>query len=82
MATLPLATGGTVDVYAHANRWTPSHIIVCWNDDEWHRHWAWVPAGNVRRVTDSEWDVEEYRRCPDHLRGIQWDAQLPGILPE
>jgi hypothetical protein len=81
MASLPLASGGTVDVYAHADRWNPSHILVSWVDDEWHHHWAWVPAGNVRRVTDSEWDIEEYRRCPEHRRGIRWAARLPGFLP-
>jgi hypothetical protein len=70
MASLPLAGGGTVDVYAHADRWDPSHILVSW------------PAGNVRRVTDSEWDIEEYRRRPDKIRGVQWRSRLPGFLPE
>jgi hypothetical protein len=80
MATVPL-TSGTVDVYAYANRWNPFHVLVTWQDDEWHSHWAWIPAGNVRRVTDSEWDIEEYRRCPEHLRGVQWGDRLPGFLP-
>jgi hypothetical protein len=82
MASVPLAAGGTMDVYAHADRWNPSHILVSWVDDEWHHHWAWVPAGNVRRVTDSQWDIEEYRRCPEHLRGVRWGTRLPGFLPE
>lgn len=80
MASLPLADGGTVDVYAHADRWNPSHILVSWLDDDRHVHWAWIPAGNVRRVTDSEWDIEEYRRCPDNLRGIRWSDRLPGFM--
>lgn len=42
MATLPLSDG-TVDVYAVAERWNPSFILVSWQDDEWHAHWAWIP---------------------------------------
>ena len=80
MATLPLAAG-TVDVYAVAERWNPSFILVSWQDDEWHAHWAWIPAGNVLRVNDSEWDIEEYRRCPEKLRGVRWANRLPGFLP-
>lgn len=81
MASLPLAGGGTVDVYAQADRWNPSHILVSWQDHERHPHWAWIPAGNVRRVNDSEWDVEEYWRCPENLRGVRWGNRLPGFLP-
>ena len=81
IATLPLAGGATVDVYAHADRWNPTHILVSWLDDEYRPHWSWIPAGNVRRVTDSEWDVEEYRRCPENLRHIRWAGRLPGFLP-
>jgi hypothetical protein len=80
MATLPLVAG-TVDVYAYASRWSPSHILVSWQDHEYHAHWAWIPAGNVRRVTDSEWDIEEYRRCPERLRGVSWGNRPPGFLP-
>jgi len=72
LASLPLADGGTVTVYAVAERWNPSHILVGWADDGRHAHWAWLPAGNVERVTDSDWDIEEYRRCHEHLRGIHW----------
>src|SRR2546423_877238 len=73
VAGLPLAAGGMVDVSANADRWNRTHVLASWLDDAWHRHWAWVPAGNVRRVTDSEWDIEEYRRCPEHLRHVRWD---------
>jgi hypothetical protein len=79
MATLPLV-GGTVDVYAYASRWNPSRILVSWQDDAYHSHWAWIPAGSVRRVTDSEWDIEEYRRCPEHLRSVRWGARMPGCV--
>jgi hypothetical protein len=81
MASIPLAGGRTVDVYGHASRWTPSEIAVSWADDGDHAHWAWIPASNARRVTDSEWDIEEYRRCPEKLRGIRWGDRPPGFLP-
>lgn len=80
VATVPLVAG-TVDVYAAAQRWNPTQILVAWQDDDHHPHWAWVPAGNVRRVTDSEWDIEEYHRCPVKLRGVRWGDRLPGFLP-
>jgi hypothetical protein len=81
IASVPPADGSTVSVYAVAERWNPSHILVSWADDGRHSHWAWVPAGNVERVSDSEWDIEEYRRCPDNLRHIRWGNRLPGFLP-
>ena len=37
IAMLPLATG-SVDVYAMAQRWTPSHILVSRQDDGDHSH--------------------------------------------
>ena len=63
------------------NAGTPSNVLVSWDDDADHNDWAWVPAGNVRRVTDSEWDIEEYRRCPEKLRAIRWGFRPPGFLP-
>lgn len=80
LARLPLANGGTVTAYAVAQRWNPSHIRMGWADDSRHSHWAWIPAGNVERVRDSEWDIEEYRRCPEHLRGVRWGNRLPRFL--
>jgi hypothetical protein len=82
MAGIPLAGGSTVEVYAVAERWNPSYVLVAWADDAGHKHWAWVPAGNIRRVTDSEWDIEEYRRSPEKLRPIRWGNRLPGFLPD
>jgi hypothetical protein len=81
IATVPLADGGTVSVYAVAERWNPSHILASWADDGGHANWAWIPAGNVERISDSEWDIEEYRRCPDTMRLIRWGNRLPGFLP-
>ncbi|BCW69975.1 hypothetical protein [Arthrobacter sp. NicSoilB8] len=67
-------------VYAVAERWNPSHIFS-WADDGRHPHWAWIPAGNVERVNDSEWDIREYHRCPENLRSIQWGDRPPGFIP-
>lgn len=80
-ASVPLADGGAVHVYAWAERWNPSSVLVRWADDGRHAHWAWIPAGNVERVTNSDWDIEEYRRCPENLRSIRWGNRLPGFLP-
>lgn len=81
LAALPPADGGTVTVYAVAERWNPSYVLVGWADEARHGHWAWIPTANVERVSDSDWDTEEYRRCPKHLRGIRWGNRLPGFLP-
>jgi hypothetical protein len=40
-----------------------------------------IPAGNVERVSDLDWDIEEYWSCSEHLRGIRWRNRLPGFLP-
>jgi len=80
-AEVPLAGGGAVAVYAFAERWNPSNVLVGWVDDGRHSHWAWVPGGNVERITDSEWDIDEYRRCPESLRSMRWGDRLPGFLP-
>lgn len=82
MADIPITGGGTVNVYAHASRWTKDRVVVRWEDDADQWHWAWVPTTNVRKITDSEWDLEEYRRCPESLRGVRWGDRLPGFLPE
>lgn len=80
-AALPLTTGGTLRVYGEASRWGRGHVIVSWLDDAWHPHWAWIPAGNVRRLTDSEWDIIEYQRCSPDRRPIRWGNRLPGFIP-
>lgn len=81
-AAVPLMTGGTVRVYGEASRWGHGHIIVSWFGDERHPHWAWIPTGNVRRMTDSEWDVIEYHQCSPGRRGFRWGSRMPGFLPE
>lgn len=63
-ARVPLADGGTVSVYAVAERWNPSHVLVGWADDGRHSHWAWIPVGNVERISDSEWDWPVDSRIP------------------
>lgn len=77
-AAVPLVAGGTVKVYGEASHWGNGHIIVSWFDDPWHPHWAWIPAGNVRRLTDSEWDIIEYHRCQRGQRPIRLGNDCPG----
>lgn len=79
---VPLAGGAVAEVYGRASRWTAAHIHVNWQDDSDHFQGAWVPAANVRKATESEWDIEEYRRTPENLRMVQWGHRFPGFLPE
>ena len=81
-ALVPLKAGGTVAVYAEAKHWNRTQISVNWYDDDKVSLTAWLPKGDVRPVTDTEWDIDEYNRCPEWLRVIQWGKRLPGFLPE
>lgn len=79
-ATLP-ASPAPVTVYAQASRWNGDRVLVEWEDDSRRKHWTWVDRGAVEAVTDSEWDIWEYHRCPDNIRGVRWGDRLPGFLP-
>ena len=79
---VPLTGGGTVAVFGEATRWTATQILVTWVDDAGHYHSAWVPPGNVRKLTASEWDIIEYNMCPPERRPIRWGNRFPGMLPE
>lgn len=81
-AQIPLKTGGTIAVYAHATHWSKTQISVQWYDDDKISLATWLPKESVRPVTESEWDIDEYNRCPEMLRVIQWGKRMPGILPE
>lgn len=81
-ALVPLRAGGTVAVYAEAKYWNQTQISIQWYDDDKESMTAWLPKDSVRPVTDSEWDVDQYNRCPSWLRGIRWGVRLPGFLPE
>lgn len=81
LAAVPLAGGGTVNVYGESSRWSSTHVSVSWVDDNQQTSWAWIPKANVRRATDSEWDIDQYRRCAEVNRVIRWGKRLPGFLP-
>jgi hypothetical protein len=49
---------------------------------EFHALWAWTPAGKIRSVPDSEWDIEVYRRCLENLRGVRWGLTTARLLVE
>lgn len=80
MATLP-TTPAAETVYAHAARWNGDRILVEWEDDDRRKQWTWVDGDAVEPVTDSEWDIWEYHRCPVNIRGVRWGNRLPGFLP-
>jgi hypothetical protein len=81
-AAVPLADGGSVEVYGEASRWSAEQVHVRWADDEGHFHAAWLPTSAVRRLTASEWDIIEFHNCPENLRHVRWGKRLPGFLPE
>lgn len=81
-AAVQLTDGGTVTVYGEASRWSDELVHVRWADDEEHFHASWVPMANVRRLTDSEWDIIEFHACPPELRHVRWGSRMPGFLPE
>lgn len=80
-AQVPLKDSGTVGVYAHATHWNQTQISVQWSDDDKNTLTAWLPKKNVRPVTNSEWDIDQYNRTPEWLRGIRWGNRFPGFLP-
>ncbi|AYR00915.1 hypothetical protein PP636_gp58 [Arthrobacter phage Hestia] len=80
-AAVQLVGGGSVQVYGEASRWSPDQVHVRWADDKGHFHASWLPNANVRRLTDSEWDIIQYHQCPENLRHVQWGKRLPGFLP-
>ncbi|MGJ9371825.1 hypothetical protein [Nesterenkonia sp. CF4.4] len=43
---------GTVD--AKVRRWTPTRVLVVWDDDAHDRRSAWVPADWVTRIDRAE----------------------------
>jgi hypothetical protein len=81
-ANVPLRGGGSVAVYAHATHWNRTQINIRWDDDEKDTLTAWLPKNDVRPATNSEWDIDQYNRCPESLRAIRWGKRLPGFLPE
>ncbi|BCW61827.1 hypothetical protein [Arthrobacter sp. StoSoilB22] len=81
-AQVPLKAGGTVAVYAEATQWNKTQISVQWYDDDKVSLTAWLSREKVRPVTNSEWDIDEYNRCPEWLRSVQWGKRPPGFLPE
>ena len=53
---------------------------MAWAGVDWSPHWSWIPAGNVRRVTDPAWDIEETGAVRG-TRVASGGGRLPGFLP-
>lgn len=81
-AWVPLKAGGRVGVYAEAVHWNATQIHVRWFDDDKESLTAWVAKEDVRPVTASEWDIDQFNRCEESLRSIRWGKRPPGFLPE
>lgn len=85
-ARIQIKGGAALHVYAEATAWNATQIHVRWHDDNNDSLTSWVSKDDVRRVTDSEWDIDEYNRTPEWLRVVRWGAnfehRLPGFLPQ
>jgi hypothetical protein len=81
-ATVTLQDGGTTTVYAEATAWNQTQIHVRWHDDNTDSLTTWAPKADVRPVTESEWDIDQYNRTPEWSRPIRWGHRMPGFLPE
>lgn len=81
-ALVPLAGDGSLAVYAEATHWNRSQVHVQWVDDNKDSFVTWLPSESVSPVTDSEWDIDQFHRCPEWLRSVRWGKRLPGFLPE
>jgi hypothetical protein len=55
IAQVPLEDGDTVEVHGYATFYTQEWVTVDWNDDNYQHFNAWIPATNVRRPLEGEW---------------------------
>lgn len=76
--TAVLPSQPPVTVHARAARWNGDRVLVEWEDDDRRKHWTWVGRDAVVPVSDVDWDVWEFGRAPEHLRGIRWGERSPG----
>ena len=56
IAKVPLAGGGTVEVHGYATHYNQEWVSVAWTDDQSQHGTCWVPATDVRRPGEGEWD--------------------------
>ena len=55
IAKVPLAAGGTVEVHGYATHYTQEWVSLAWTDDVFSHCTCWVPAADVRRPGEGEW---------------------------
>jgi hypothetical protein len=55
IAQVPLTSGGSVVIHGYATHYTQEWVTVVWNDDNTQHFDCWVPAADVRRPAEGEW---------------------------
>ena len=81
-ARVRLTNGDTTTVYAEATAWNQTQIHVQFHDDNNDSLTTWALKADVRPVTESEWDIDQYNRTDSSRRHIRWGYRMPGFLPE
>lgn len=79
--TITVESGARLEVLGQGTRWAGDWICFSWVDDEDQTNWSWVPRGDVRKVTDSEWDVHVFNRLPPSMQAHRWERCPPGFIP-
>ncbi|MFF1382750.1 hypothetical protein ACFVWT_04210 [Arthrobacter sp. NPDC058288] len=80
-ATLTVNGGQRLEVLGEGSRWAADWICFSWVDDEDQTNWTWLPRSDVRKVTDSEWDIHVFNRMPPALQAHRWERCPPGFIP-
>jgi hypothetical protein len=55
---------------------------LSWVDHDGRTNWAWIRKDYVCRATEPEWDLDQFGRCAEVNRVIQWGDRFPALLPE
>lgn len=80
-ATLTVDGGQRVEVLGEGSRWAGEWVCFSWVDDEDQTSWTWLPRSDVRKVSDSEWDIHVFNRLPSGMQEHRWERCPPGFIP-
>lgn len=80
-ATITVDGGQRLELLGEGSRWAGDRILFSWVDDEDQTNWSWVPRSDVRKVTESEWDIHLFNRLPPSMQAHRWEHRPPGFLP-